>query len=152
MKSETERLNNWVDWYEVKLNEIREAPVDERLQKLGRLYRISERNKRTGVMITSTGVINPVIYPEYPPELKICEYEDNEENPFCDAPRASSLPAGCKPCNQIDYFKQIVRAYQGRDDDADKYAKKVKPLIDCSQLDDLKLEEVMIAMAKVKCP
>ena len=31
MKSETERLNNWVDWYEVKLNEIREAPVDERL-------------------------------------------------------------------------------------------------------------------------
>ena len=25
MKSETERLNNWVDWYEVKLNEIREA-------------------------------------------------------------------------------------------------------------------------------
>ena len=26
MKKETERLNNWVDWYEVKLNEIREAP------------------------------------------------------------------------------------------------------------------------------
>ena len=42
MKSEMERLNNWVDWYEVKLNEIREAPVDERLQKLVRLYRISE--------------------------------------------------------------------------------------------------------------
>ena len=31
MKSETERLNNWVDWYEVKLNEIREALVDSRL-------------------------------------------------------------------------------------------------------------------------
>ena len=30
MKSETERLNNWVDWYVVKLNKIREAPVDER--------------------------------------------------------------------------------------------------------------------------
>ena len=119
MKSETERLNNWVDWYEVKLNKIREAPIDSRLQKLGRLYRISERNKRTGVMI-------PVNYPEYPPELKILEYDDNEENPFCNAPTASSLPAGCKPYNQIDYFKQIIEAYWGRDDDADKYVKKVK--------------------------
>ena len=36
-------------------------------------------------------------------------------------------------------------------DDADKYVKKVKPLIDCSQLDHLKSEEVRIAMAKVKC-
>ena len=34
----------------------------------------------------------------------------------------------------------------------DKYVKKVKPLIDCIQLDDLKLEEVRLAMAKVKCP
>ena len=34
MKSEMERLKNWVNWYEVKLNEIREAPVDERLKKL----------------------------------------------------------------------------------------------------------------------
>ena len=31
MKSETERLNNWVDFYEVKLNEIREALVYSRL-------------------------------------------------------------------------------------------------------------------------
>ena len=31
MKSETERLNNSVDWYEVKLDEIREAPVHSRL-------------------------------------------------------------------------------------------------------------------------
>ena len=84
-----ERLNNWVDRYEVKLNKIREAPVDERLQKLGRLYRISERNKRTGVTITSAGVINLVNYPVYPPELKILEYNDNEENPFCDAPTVS---------------------------------------------------------------
>ena len=53
MKSETERLKNWVTWYEVKLNEIREANVDERLHKLGRLYGISERNKHTGVTITS---------------------------------------------------------------------------------------------------
>ena len=27
MKEETERLNKLVDWYEFKLNEIREAPV-----------------------------------------------------------------------------------------------------------------------------
>ena len=102
MKSEMERLKNWVNWYEVKLNEIREAPVDSRLLKLGRLYRLSEKNKNCGVTITSAGVINPVNYPVYPPELKIPEYYE--------------------------------------------------PLIDCSQLDDLKLEEVRIAMNKVKCP
>ena len=82
MKSETERLNNWVDWYEVKLNEIREAPVNERLQKLGRIYRISERNKHTGVTITSAGVINLVNYPVYPPELKIPVYDDKRRIPF----------------------------------------------------------------------
>ena len=113
MKSEMERLNNCVDWYGVKLNEIREAPVDSRLRMLERLYRISEKNRNCGVTITSVRVMNPVIYPEYPPELEIREYEDNEENPFCDAPVASSLPAGCKPFNQLDYFRQIVRAYQG---------------------------------------
>ena len=30
MKEETEILNTLVDWYECKLNEIREAPVDSR--------------------------------------------------------------------------------------------------------------------------
>ena len=152
MKSETERLKNWVNWYEVKLNEIREAPVDSRPQKLGRLYRISERNKHTGVTITSAGVINPVNYPVYPPELKIPQYEDPEDfvNPFCDV-RGPNDPV-CKTYYQVDYFEKVVRAYQGRDEDAVKYVKKVKPLIDCSQLDDLKLEEVRIAMAKVKCP
>ena len=149
IKSETERLNNWVDWYEVKLNEIREAPVDERLQKLGRLYRISERNKHTGVTITSSGVINPVAYP---PELKIPEYEDPKDfvSPFCDI-RGPNDPVR-KEYDQVDHFKKVARSYRGRDDDADKYVKKVKPLIDCSQLDDPKLEEVRIAMAKVKCP
>ena len=34
MKEETERLNKLVDWYECKLNEIREAPVDSRPRKL----------------------------------------------------------------------------------------------------------------------
>ena len=34
MKEETEGLNKLVDWYKLKLNEIREAPVDSRLRKL----------------------------------------------------------------------------------------------------------------------
>ena len=49
---------------------------------------------------------------------------------FYNAPTASSLPAGCKPYNQLDYFKKIIRAYQGRDEDVVKYVKKVKDLID----------------------
>ena len=38
MKEETERLNNLVNWYKFKLDEIREAPVDSRLRMLERLY------------------------------------------------------------------------------------------------------------------
>ena len=150
MKKETERLKGWVNWYEVKLNEIREAPIDEKLQKLGRLYRISERNEHTGVMISSAGVINPVNYPVYPPELKIPVYDDNEENPFCDVEDPNKPRP--KTYDQVDYFKKVVRSYQGRDEDADKYIKKVKHLIDDSQSDDLKLEQVRIAIDKVKCP
>ena len=91
-------------------------------------------------------------YPVYPTELKLHEYEDNnDDNAFCDAPMASSLPAGCKPYNHFDYFKQIIRAYQGRDQDAVKYVKKVKQLID-KPLDELELKHVRLAMAKVKCP
>ena len=37
MKEETERLNKLIDWYEFKLNEIREAPVDSRPRKLEKL-------------------------------------------------------------------------------------------------------------------
>ena len=48
-------------------------------------------------MITRAGTINPVNYPGYPPELKLDEYEDNEEDVFYDAPKLGSLPAGCKP-------------------------------------------------------
>ena len=65
---------------------------------------------------------------------------------------ASSLPAGCKPSNQLDYFRQIIRAYQGRDEDAVKYVKKVKALIDKPLDDELELGHVRLAMAKVKCP
>ena len=60
------------------------------------------------------------------------------------------MTAGCKPCNQLDYFKQIIRAYQGRDEDAVKYVKKIKELID-KPLDGLELGHVRLAMAKVKC-
>ena len=119
---------------------------------LERLYRISEANKNCGVTITSVGVINPVNYPAYPTELKILKYEDPENfvNPFCNG-QGPNDPVP-KTYNQVDYFKKVVRAYQGRDEDAVKYVKKVKPLIYCCQLDDLKLEEVRIAMTKVKCP
>ena len=71
--------------------------------------------------------------------------------PFYDTPTASSLPAGCKPSNQLNYFRQIIRAYQGRDEDAVKYIKNVKALID-KPLDKIELKHVRLAMAKVKCP
>ena len=116
MKEETERLNKLVDWYKFKLDEIREAPVDSRPRKLEKIYRYSEANKDSGVVITGAQTLAPVHYPVYPPELELHEYEDNEEDVFCNAPMASSLPAGCKPCNQLDYFKKIIRAYQGRDE------------------------------------
>ena len=97
LKEETERLNKLVDWYKFKFDEIKEA-TDSRPRKLSRLYQISEKNKHLGVMITRAGTINPVNYPGYPPELKLHEYEDNnEENVFYDAPKPGSLPAGCKP-------------------------------------------------------
>ena len=83
--------------------------------------------------------------------MKLHKYEDNEEDVIYDAPTASSLPAGCKPYNQLDYFRQIIRAYQRRDEDAVKYVKKVKALID-KPLDELELGHIKLAMAKVKCP
>ena len=62
------------------------------------------------------------------------------------------MPAGCKPFNQLDCFKKIIRAYQGRDEDAVKYVKKVKALIDKPLDEMIELEDVSLAMAKVKCP
>ena len=84
--------------------------------------------------------------------MKLHEYEDNnEKDVFYYAPKPSSLPAGCKLYNQLDYFKKIIRAYQGRDEDGVKYAEKVKALID-KPLAKLELRHVRLAMAKVKCP
>ena len=163
MKEETERLDKLVEWYKFKLDKIREAAVDSSPRKLEKLYRYSEANKDSGVTITRAGIINPVNYLGYPPELKLHKYEDgprgpgvfgphNEEDVFCDTPMVSSLPAGCKPLiNSIIPGSQIIRAYQGRDEDAVKYVKKVKGLID-KPLDEIELKHVRLAMAKVKCP
>ena len=82
LNEETERLNKLVDWYKFKLDEIREAPVDSRPRKLEKLHQISEKNKHLGVTITGAGTINLINYPGYPQELKLHEYEDNEEDVF----------------------------------------------------------------------
>ena len=80
------------------------------------------------------------------------ELQDNQEDIFYDAPTESSLPAGYRPCNQLDYFRQLIKAYNnGYDSDAVKYVKKVKALID-KPLDELELGHIRLAMAKVKCP
>ena len=61
------------------------------------------------------------------------------------------MPAGYKSYNQLDYFKKLIEAYNGYDSDAVKYVKKVKALIDKS-LDEIELQDVRLAMKKVKCP
>ena len=48
MKEETERLNELVDWYKCKLNEISEAPVDSRPRKLENYINIVRRIKIAG--------------------------------------------------------------------------------------------------------
>ena len=151
MKEETERLNKLVDWYKCKLKEINKAPVDSRPRKLRKLCQCSEKNKDLGVTITRLGTLNPVDYPKYPPELELPEYEDNEEIVFYDALTVSSLPAGYKPNNQVDYFKKLIKAYNGYDSDAVKYVKKVNALID-KPLDELELEDVRAIRKTLKFP
>ena len=53
--------------------------------------------------------------------------------------------------NQLDYFKNIIRAYQDRDECAFKHVEKVKALID-KPLDEIQLEDIRLAVKKVKCP
>ena len=64
MKEETERLNEFIDWYKCKLNEIREAPVDSRPRKLEKLYQHSEANKDARVTITGARTL-VVDHPAY---------------------------------------------------------------------------------------
>ena len=61
------------------------------------------------------------------------------------------MPAGYKPYNQLDYFKKLIKAYNGYDSDVVKYVKKVKALID-KPLDEIELEDVRLAMKKVNSP
>ena len=84
--------------------------------------------------------------------MEIHEYEDNEDYVFYDAPTASSLPAGYRPCSQLDYFRQLIAAYNGYDSDAVKCVKKVKALIDKPLDEMIELGHVRLAMAEVKCP
>ena len=151
MKEETERLNKFlINWYELKFKEIREAPIESRPRKLRKLYRHIEVNKDIRLMIDSVGIINPVNYPKYPPELELPEYKDNnKESILYIEPRPGS--SGCKPSNQLDYFRKIIRAYQGRDEDVVEYIKKVKELMD-KPLDEIELKHIRLAMAKAKCP
>ena len=142
-----------VHWYNIKIDKIREAPIDDRPRLLRRLYRISGRSKHLGVTIDSAGIINPVSYTAYPPKLEFPKYDDeskDEEVLICDIP-PGSLHALSKPYNQLDYFKKVVRAYKGRDEDADKYIKKAKAIID-KPLNKIELGHVRLAMTEVKCP
>ena len=116
---------------------------------MDKLYQYSEKNKDARVTITRAGALASVNYPAYPPKLELPE--DNEEGVFYDAPTASSLPAGYKPYNQLNYFRQLIKACNGYDSDAVKYVKKAKTLI-YKPLDELELGHVRLAMAKVKYP
>ena len=98
-------------------------------------------------MITRAGTL-VVDYPKYPPELELPE--DNEEIAFYNAPTASSLPAGYKSYNQLDYFEKLIKVYNGYDSDAVKHVKKVKALKD-KPLDELELGHIRLAMKKIKC-
>ena len=71
MKEETERLNKLTDRYKYKINEINEAPIDNRQKMLGKLYKCSQKNEDLGVTINRYGVLNPIDYPKYPPEYAI---------------------------------------------------------------------------------
>ena len=77
--------------------------------------------------------------------------EDNEEDPFYDAPKPGSLPAGCRPYSQLDNFKKLIKAYNGCDSDAVKYVEKVEAFID-KPLGELELKDIRAIMNKVKFP
>ena len=53
--------------------------------------------------------------------------------------------------DQLDNFKKLIKAYNGRDSDAAKYVEKVKAFID-KPLDELELEDVRAIREKVKFP
>ena len=52
-------------------------------------------------------------------------------------------------CNQLDNFKKLIKAYNGRDSDAVKYVEKVEAFIN-KPLDELELKDVRALMNTVK--
>ena len=54
---------------------------------------------------------------------------------------------------QLNYFKNVIRSYLGLDEEAEKYAEKVKSFID-KPLDELEIEDVRVIREKklVKFP
>ena len=54
---------------------------------------------------------------------------------------------------QLDYFRNVIRLYQGLDEEAEKYVEKVKSFID-QPLDELEIEDVRVIREKelVKFP
>ena len=71
MKEETERINRLVEGYNNKLQEINEAPADERPKMLSKLCRFSQKNKHLGVTIMSFGTLNAINYPSIHPSWNI---------------------------------------------------------------------------------
>ena len=91
--------------------------------------------------------------PEYKSLDCVCpdSCEIHEESPFYGVPTASSFHAGRKPYSQLDNFKKLIRAYNGRDSNAVKYVEQVEAFID-KPLDELELKGARAIMNKVKFP
>ena len=53
--------------------------------------------------------------------------------------------------SQLDNFKKLIKAYNGRDSNAVKYFEKVEAFID-KPLDELELKDIREIMNKVKFP
>ena len=128
---------------------------------LERLHRISKKNKHLGVTIARAGIINPVNYPKYPPELEIPEYKSldcvfpdpcriHEENRLVLEEYSSDHPIK-REYDQLDNFKKLIKAYDSRDSNAVKYVEKVEAFID-KPLDELELKDIREIMNKVKFP
>ena len=110
-------------------------------------------------MIPRAEIINPVNYPQYLPELKIPEYKSldcvcldpcgiHEENQLVLEEYSSDHPIK-RGDDQLDNFKKLVKAYDGRDSNAVKYVKKVEAFID-KPLDELELKDIREIMNEVK--
>ena len=49
--------------------------------------------------------------------------------------------------SQLDYFKKVIKAYEGQDANADKYVERVKAFID-KPLDELGIEDIRVIRKK----